>query len=92
LYADFLTLIKKPIEKIIKADTMIMNKDFDMFMSFRPNVDSNNFFMNLNLKNFKFIKNKPNDFELNDLYSEKFKEYHLEALALSLYSDVSKFF
>ncbi len=53
------------------------------------NLDPANFFSNISVKNFEFILNQPNtNLQISNLFSPKYKEHHLVALAISLYFDV----
>ena len=84
-FADYLEKENKSIDSLI--DEKVLNASLKMLISFRQTRDSNTFFPNLNLKNFSYCLNKTN-LKLVNLYSEDFKEYHLEAVAQSLYCDV----
>jgi hypothetical protein len=88
-YADRLSTINIPIESLLSTDEKAIteSKAFKMLLAFRQNRDTSTFFTNLNLRNFEFCLNK--SLELTNLYEENLKQYHLEALALSLYCDVS---
>jgi hypothetical protein len=65
-----------------------------MMLAFRQNLnqtinlDSTNYFSNISVKNFEFYLNQPNDLQVANLFSNKYKQHHLVALAISLYFDV----
>ena len=89
-YAERLSTLNIHIESLLSSGETATSdsKALRMLLAFRKNRDTNTFFTDVNLRNFEFCLNKSNSLELTNLYSEKFKQYHLEALALSLYCDV----
>lgn len=84
-HTDYLKKNNLPIE-------LIESSPFNMLVAFQSNNESNTFFTNLNLKNLSYCLNKLNNLEVSSLFSNEFKEHHMEALALSLYRDVKLFF
>lgn len=83
-HTDYLQKHKLAIEPI-------ESNPFNMLIAFQSDHDSNEFFTNLNLKNLAYSLNKLSTFGLSQLFSNEYKEQHLEGLALSLYRDVDKF-
>lgn len=70
-----------------------VSKCLKMLMAFRQNMniqnlDSATYFSNICLKNFEFHLNDVENLQVATLFSNKYKEHHLVALALSLYFDV----
>ena len=72
------------------------SKSIRMMLAFRQNLrltnlDPANFFSNICTKNFEFYLNQVDNLQISNLFTHKYKEHHLVALAMSLYFDVNIF-
>ena len=72
------------------------SKSIRMMLAFRQNLkltdlDPVTFFSNICTKNFEFYLNQVDNLQISNLFTHKYKEHHLVALALSLYFDVISF-
>ena len=55
-------------------------------------IDPSSYFSNISIKNFEYYLNQKENLHISNLFTPKYKEYHLLALAMSLYFDVIKNF
>ena len=72
------------------------SKSIRMMLAFRQNLklttlDPATFFSNICTKNFEFYLNQVDNLQISNLFTHKYKEHHLVALAMSLYFDVNMF-
>ncbi len=70
------------------------SKSIRMMLAFRQNLkltslDPATFFSNICTKNFEFYLNQVDNLQISNLFTHKYKEHHLVALAMSLYFDVN---
>lgn len=61
--------------------------------AFRQNVcladlDPSNYLLNVSIKNLEHYLNQHDNLQISSLFSPKYKEHHLLAVAMSLYLDV----
>lgn len=69
------------------------SNSFRMLLAFCQNLnvsflDPASYFSNVSIKNVEFVLNHADNLQISNLFLPKFKEYHLLALAMSLYFDV----
>ena len=70
------------------------SKSIRLMLAFRQNLkltglDPATFFSNICTKNFEFYLNQVDNLQISNLFTYKYKEHHLVALAMSLYFDVN---
>lgn len=66
-----------------------------LIMAFRQNInlidlDPSNYFLNVCVKNLEHYLNQSDTLQISSLFSSKYKEHHLLAVAMSLYLDVKR--
>jgi hypothetical protein len=70
-----------------------------MMLAFRQNmnfkqqfnlyaIEPASYFSNICIKNLEFVQNQTEELQVSSLFTPKYKEHHLLALAMSLYYDV----
>lgn len=93
----FSKINEKRSSQSLLNDSQIMEINTSMCLkiitAFRQNLyltdlDPSNYFLNVCKKNLEYYLNQNDNLQISSLFSSKYKEHHLLAVAMSLYLDV----